>query len=210
MNGEGRTLRKIVLGAAMIGWLVLPALAQNQPQRTRTYVRGTVEKLDGHTLVVKSRDGASVSVTLAPAYTVSGVVKKSVSDIKPGDFVASTSVKGTDGKLHAIEVHFLPLNLRARIEGQTPADLVPNSLMTNAIVSGTAAGADGEVLKVSYKGNEAEIIVGPDVPVVASVPGDPSLLKPGAAVWMIAQKMPDGMLTTARVTAEKDGVKPPM
>jgi hypothetical protein len=203
-------MHRIAIAAAAFGLFVAPALAQNQPQGTRTHVRGTVEKLDGHTLLVKSREGTSVSVTLGPNYTVSGVVKKSVSDIKPGDFVASTSIKGNDGKLHAIEVHFLPQNLRARIEGQTPADLVPNSLMTNAIVSGTAAGADGEVLKVSFKGSEAEIVVGPDVPVVAYVPGDPGLLKPGAAVSMIAEKMPDGMLTAARVTVEKDGVKPPM
>ena len=41
-------------------------------------------------------------------------------------------------------------------------------------------------------------------------PADASLLKPGAAVFLIAQKQPDGTLTAARVTAEKDGVKPPM
>jgi hypothetical protein len=35
-------------------------------------------------------------------------------------------------------------------------------------------------------------------------------LKPGAAVYVIATKNPDGGLTAARVTAEKDGVKPPM
>lgn len=203
-------MRHIAVAAVALGLLAGSALAQNQPQGTREHVRGTVEKLDGQTLVVKSRAGPSVSVTLAPNYTVAGVVKKTVSDIKPGDFVASTSVKGTDGKLHAVEVHFLPLNLRPRIEGQTPADLVPNSLMTNALVSGMATGADGEVLKVSFKGEEAEVVVGPDVPVVAYVPGDPGLLKPGAAVSLIAQKMPDGVLTAARVTAEKDGVKPPM
>jgi hypothetical protein len=203
-------MHKIAIAAAVVGLLASPVLAQNLPQGSRTHVRGTVEKLDGHTLVVKSREGGSVSVALAPDYTVAGVVKKSVSDIKAGDFVASTSIKGTDGKLHAIELHFLPLNLRDRIEGQTPADLVPNSLMTNAIVSGTATGAEGQMLKVSYKGNEAEIVVDADVPVVAYVPGDPSLLKPGAAVSMIAQKKPDGSLTAARVTAEKDGVKPPM
>ncbi len=203
-------MRKFAIAVAMLGLLAGPALAQSQPQGTRTHVRGTVERLDGHTLLVKSREGPSVPVALAPDFTVSGVVKKSFSDIKSGDFVASTSVKGSDGKLHAIELHFLPQNLRARIEGQTPADLVPHSLMTNAIVAGTAAGTEGQVLKVSYKGSEAEIVVGADVPVVAYVPGDPSLLQPGAAVSMIAEKKPDGSLTAARVTAEKDGVKPPM
>jgi hypothetical protein len=36
-----------------------------------------------------------------------------------------------------------------------------------------------------------------------------SLLKPGATIFIVAQKQPDGSLTAARVTAEKDGVKPP-
>ena len=33
------------------------------------------------------------------------------------------------------------------------------------------------------------------------VPGDPALLKPGAAVFMVATKKPDGNLTAGRVTA---------
>ena len=41
-------------------------------------------------------------------------------------------------------------------------------------------------------------------------PGDHGLLKPGAAIFIVAQKQPDGCLSAARVTAEKDGVKPPM
>jgi hypothetical protein len=49
----------------------------------------------------------------------------------------------------------------------------------------------------------------PEVPILAYVPAQRDLLKPGAAVVMTAQKMPDGGLSTDRVTAEKDGVKPP-
>jgi hypothetical protein len=63
---------------------------------------------------------------------------------------------------------------------------------------------------VAYKGGEAEVLVGPDIPIVTYVPGDQSLLKPGAAIFLIALKKPDGTLTAPRVTAEKDGVKPPM
>jgi hypothetical protein len=36
------------------------------------------------------------------------------------------------------------------------------------------------------------------------------LLKKGAAVFIIALKKEDGTLTASGVTAEKDGVKPPM
>jgi hypothetical protein len=66
------------------------------------------------------------------------------------------------------------------------------------------------VLKGKWKDGTVETIVEPDAPIVIYVPGDPSLLKPGAAVTIFALKKPDGTITSARVTAEKDGVKPPM
>lgn len=186
----------------------VPAFAQ-APQVTR--VRGTVEKLDGQTLIVKSRTGGDATIALAPNFIVRGVAKRSLSDIKPGDFVASTSVKGKDGKLHAVEVHIFVAAQRGVVpEGQMPWDLVPDSLMTNAIVSGIAAAPQGRTLTVTYKGQQTEVVVGPECPIVTYVPGDASLLKPGAAVFVIAQKKPDGSLGAAQVTAEKDGVKPPM
>jgi hypothetical protein len=198
----------------LIAALTAPALAQappsTPPSGTPVHIRGTVDKLDGQNLTVKSRDGQSLSIVLAPNFTVRAVVAKSVSDIKPGDFVASTSVKGPDGTLHAIELHILPQNLRSRIEGQTPADLVPDSLMTNATVAQIVSAPQGQMMKVSYKGKEAEINVPPGIPVVGYASSDATLLKPGAAVVISARKQADGSLTATSVTAEKDGVKPPM
>jgi hypothetical protein len=52
-------------------------------------------------------------------------------------------------------------------------------------------------------------MVSPDIPIVTYVPGDASLLKPGAAIFSSALKKADGSLTAGRVSAEKDGVKPP-
>jgi hypothetical protein len=190
--------------------LALPALAQNTPQGPPSLVRGTVEKLDGQNLTVKSRDGQSVTVALAPNFTVRGVVTKTVADIRPGDYVASTSVKGPDGRLKAIEVHIFLENMRGTAEGQFPWDLVPDGIMTNATVSQITGAPEGQVMKVSYKGSEAEVTVPPSIPIVAYVPADTSLLKPGAAVFVFARKQADGTLTAASVTAEKDGVKPPM
>ena len=197
------------LAILVLAVAALPALAQNSPA-TRTFVRGTVEKLDGHTLTVKSRDGTDLSIALTPNFTVVAVAKKSLADIKQGDYVASTSIRNADGKLQAIEVHIFPENRRGTAEGQFPWDLVPNSLMTNATVAQIAAAPQGRVMKVTYKGKESEIIVPAGIPIVGYVPGDPGLLKPGAAVFLVAQKKPDGSLAAARVTAEKAGVKPPM
>ena len=95
-------------------------------------------------------------------------------------------------------------------EGQYPWDLMPDSIMTNATVGKVDQAPQGPVLHVTFKGTESEYTVGPDVPVLANGPGDISLLKPGVAVFVIALKHEDGKLTSARLYAEKDGVKPPM
>ena len=196
----------------LIALAATEAGAQNPPAGPPVPVRGTIDKLDGQNLSVKTREGPVATVILADNFAVSGVAKRRLSDIKAGDYVASTSVKGADDKLHAVEIHIFPEAMRAAVtEGQRPSSLVEGGLMTNATVVGiTPAPPHGELIKVTYKDGTAEVIVAPDTPIVTYVPGDASLLKPGAAVTIFAQKKPDGSLTTARVTAEKDGVKPPM
>jgi hypothetical protein len=202
-------MRKIAI-AALIALAVGPVLAQTPPAGTPTRIRGTVDKLDGQNLIVKSRDGQTLTIELAANVAVITLVKKSVADIKAGDYVASTGVKGTDGKIHAVEVRIFPEAARGTGEGQYPWDLMPDSIMTNATVGKVDQAPQGPVLHVTFKGTESEYTVGPDVPVLANGPGDISLLKPGVAVFVIAVKHEDGKLTSARLYAEKDGIKPPM
>jgi hypothetical protein len=203
-------MRKIALAAAVISLFTLQALAQTPaPDGTPTRVRGTVDKLDGQNLMVKSRDGQSVTFALAPDVEVLALEKKTLADIKPGDFVASTGVKDKDGKIHAIEARIFP---KATPDGgrQFAWDLMPDSVMTNATVGTVTKAAQGAVLHVKFTGGESEYSIGPEVPILASATGDKSLLKPGAAVFVIALKKADGTVTSARLYAEKDGVKPPM
>ena len=197
-----------IFALVLVTALTAPAFAQ-APAGKPMRVRGTVEKLDGQMLTVKERNGDTAAITLAPNFAVVALVKKSVGDIKPGDFVASTGIRGKDGKLHAIEARILP---KALPDGgrQYAWDSMPDSVMTNATVGTVSEAPDGAVLHVKFKGGESEYSIGPDVPVLASVPGDKSLLKPGAAVFVIALKHPDGSITSSRLYAEKDGVKPPM
>src|ERR1700719_2019976 len=199
-----------LFAVAMAGLIAMPALAQTPPpDGTPTRVRGTVEKLDGNNLTVKSRDGQSVSITLAPDVDIITLVKKSLADIKPGDFVASTGVKDKDGKIHAIEARIFP---KATPDGgrQFAWDLSPDSVMTNATVGTVTQTPNGPLVHVTFTGGESEYTIGPDVPILAGADGDKSLLKPGAAVFVIAAKKDDGSLTSGRIYVEKDGIKPPM
>ncbi|HYU11918.1 MAG TPA: hypothetical protein VEK82_05025 [Stellaceae bacterium] len=86
-----------LLAAMLLSLAAAPALAQAPPEGVPTPVRGTVEKLDGQNLTVKPKEGPLVTITLAANFTVSGVAKRSLADIKPGDYVANTSIKGSDG-----------------------------------------------------------------------------------------------------------------
>ena len=53
-----------------------------------------------------------------------------------GTFKAAEELKGTDGKLHALEVLIFPEAMKGTGEGHRPWDLQPESQMTNATVSG--------------------------------------------------------------------------
>ena len=202
-------MRRMAIVAVLVALFAIPALAQNPPEGTPTRVRGVVEKLTGQTLAVKSREGEVLTIALAPDVAIQTLVKKTLTDIKPGDFVASTGIKDKDGKIRAIEVRIFPA---ATSDGgrQFAWDLGPDSVMTNATVGTVTKAPEGTVLHVTFKGGESEYSVGPDVPVLANAPGDISMLKPGATVFVIALKKPDGSLTSSRIYAEKDGVKPPM
>ena len=82
-------MTKLLLAGALIALLILPASAQQASQGTPTRIRGTVEKLDGQALTVKSREGQTVTIALANNVAVAYLVKKNVGDIKPGDYIAS-------------------------------------------------------------------------------------------------------------------------
>lgn len=205
---------KSFLVALMLTALSLPAFAQapaggppagGPPPVTN--VRGKIVKLSGQTLTVKTREGATDTIALAPNTAVSTLVKKKLSDIKDGDYIASTSMKGKDGKLHAIEIHYLPA---AVPELQIPYDYAPGSVMTNAHVTGIAKMSGGSTINLTYKGQSTAIVVDSKTKIVAPADGTMADLKPGKAVMLRATKAADGSLSTNRITVEKNGVKPPM
>jgi len=188
----------------------MPALAQTAPEGTRVRVAGTIEELKGDVLTVNTANGQKQSVTLSPDLQVYGVESRQVTDIKPGDFHASGGVRGTDGKIHAVEVRIFPEALRGIGEGQRAWSARPEGVMTNATVGTVSSSGTGGTIHVTYKDGQSEFTVDPDVPILAYVSADRALLKPGAAILTTATKQPDVSLKTSRITAEKNGIKPPL
>jgi hypothetical protein len=186
----------------------LAAIAQQPPTPTR--VRGTIEKVDGEVLSVKSRSGDDVKLRMTGDVRVVGIVKISLADVKLGSFIGTTTVPGPDGRQNAVEIHVFPEDMRGTGEGSRPYDLRPNSTMTNATVAETVAGNDGQNLLIKYKDGEKKVVVGPDTPVVTYVPADRSELKPGARIIAFVKQLPDGSFETNRVSVGRDGLTPPM
>jgi hypothetical protein len=188
--------------SAMVAFAGSGAMAQ-----MGTRVGGTVASFDGHVLTVATTSGEQVRVNIPADVRITAFGEKKLEDIKPGDFVGSAAVADASGTLHAQEVHIFPENLRGTGEGHRPMS-EPNQTMTNATVAEVASAPKGRTLKLKYAGGEKDIEVGPEARIVMILPGDTSLLKPGAAVVVRAAKADDGTLTARFVQAEKDGVKP--
>jgi len=199
-------MKKSVISLLAVTLAIASAAASAQAP---TRVRGTIISLDGHVLSVKSRDGKDIKVKLADKFGVSYAKAITLADIKPGDFVGPASRKRPDGSLEAISVQLFPAALKGVVsEGHQPWDLEPGSLMTNAIVKSEVQKSNGRELTLVYKGGSQTVFVPEGVPMFTTVRGDAALLVPGATIFTVARPGPDGMLTAARVTVSKDGVKP--
>ena len=198
---------------AIVAALVLPLTLAGAPARAAgesVRVRGVVVSLDGTKLVVHSRDGKDVSIGLKDDFAVLAVVKSSMADIKQGAFIGTAAVRQPDTSLRSVEVVVFPEGMRGVGEGHYPWDLGPSSSMTNATVANAVQGVDGQTVTVTYKGGEKKIDIPANVPVVALQPASKADITPGEAVFVPAEKQPDGALVGGAVLFGKDGVVPPM
>jgi hypothetical protein len=173
-------------------------------------IRGTVESFDGRILNVKARNSQSYAVKVPDNLLVIGVNKASVADITKDKYVGSTTVGEKNGALVALEVHIFLENMRGTGEGHRDWDLGPASKMTNANVAKITKVANDHEMIVQYKGGEQKILVTPETSVVAYSLSDRSELKPGAPVFINAQREADGSISAPRVNVGLKGQVPPM
>ena len=200
-----------------IGWQALSALAvvtvlgsTLTAQEARVRVRGTIERVEGDTYIVKARNGDELKIKLAEKAGVSAVVAATLADVKPGTYVGIAGMPQADGSQRALEVLLFPEAMRGVGDGHYGWDLHASSTMTNGNVEQSAVSTDGQVLTVKYKDGEKKIVVPPDVPIVSFAPGDKDELKPGAKIFISAAiKQPDGTLQAPRVAVGR-GITPPM
>jgi len=196
---------KILFAAALLAASCVAAPAQ-QAQTVR--LKGTIEKVDGSMLTLKTADGDH-KLTLAANAQIVAVLKASMTDIKENTFLGSAAMPQPDGTQKALEVHIFPEAMRGTGEGHRPYT-TPGSTMTNGAVSGGAVTAvDGSAIKVKYKDGEKTIVVPPNTPILRYEIGISADLKPGAAYTVTAAtKKQDGSFEAARINVGRDGAVP--
>jgi hypothetical protein len=221
-----------IIAAAL---LAAPVMAQNAAPGgpANPPVAGIIESFDGKVLTLKTADGSAVAAALAPNVRLTASVKKTLADIKPGDFIASGGTQGPDGKIHANEIRIFsapggegqfPMNQ----PGQVMTNATVTQVMTNATVKQVGAAGGVPVIKLSFHGagapgsahctgrsseapggdgkgcvGETEFDVPANVAVVAQMPADVSMLKPGARASMNIGKAADGSAVAMRVTVSQ-------
>lgn len=198
----GTWRQAILFGAVLLA--AGPALAQ-QPTR----VRGTIEKVDGNTITVKARDGATLTVAVPDNVAVIQTEKRTLADIKPGAFIGTGALPGDDGVWRAAEVHIFPESMRGSGEGHRAWEAAGSS-MTNATVDETVTGVSGNTFTLRFPGGEVKVVVTPETPIVAFAAADRGAIKPGKAIFVpSATKAEDGSLRAARIMIE-GSAPPPM
>src|SRR5437763_7614979 len=148
----------VVVTSVVVTSVVVTSAWAQQPQTTR--LRGTIEKVDGSTLGVKTRDGTQATLTLTGNAVVVSVVKATLADIKEGSYIGSGAMPQADGTQKALEVHIFAESQRGTGDGHRPWDGAPSSTMTNGTAGAAVTGVDGSTIVVKYKDGDKKIVVG--------------------------------------------------
>jgi hypothetical protein len=199
MNSRGLA---VLLAATALASTLAAATASAQ---TSVRIRGTITAVDATSLSVKARDGRDLKLALPDNATVAVAKAVKFDEIKDGDYVGTTTKSGPGGEV-AVEVHYLASTTPP---GQSAWDLEPNSKMTNATVQGKVTGTGSHELTLTFPGGTQKVVVPEGIPIVRTVPGVRTDLKPGEYVFLSAQSAGDGGLTALRIQVSKDGVRPP-
>jgi hypothetical protein len=227
MRGAAIAFASFFLIASQNGVFAAETAPVPGPQK----LKGTIESFAAPVLTVKTAKGESHTIKIAPEARIVTNEKIDITKIKAGDFVATTSAAGKDGRLEALDVRLFPETLHGLGEGQYPYDNGSKSL-TNGAVMGLTAAPKGKstVMKLSFHGStpgpngmcsghapgpglgpcasDTEIVVTPKTLILSWVLGDTSWLETGKTVSLYTVPDTGGKEVTYGVVVEHNGVKP--
>ena len=155
--------------------MILAAVAFGAAAQAPTRVRGTISAFDGNTITIEGKTRVAVGDKTEIVFAQ----PMALAAIRPGDFLAITSVKGPDGTLTAYEVRRFPKPISP---GHRPFDGRDDQTMTNATVGAMVQSANGRELAMTYEGGAQKIVLPENASISTLVPGSRAQLVAGAPV----------------------------
>ena len=136
-------------------------------------LRGTVQSVDGQTLVVQTRDGMTINIKLADGAHVFTLEPVSILDVKVGSFVGIITKPQAVGTDRVVEIYIFPSD-----PARDPFDIPTTGLVTPGSATevvnytgGLISKNDGQGgLTVTHDGVDDTLAVSPDVNVVRVTP----------------------------------------
>jgi hypothetical protein len=205
---------RILAAIALAASLTLSAAFAQRQQEPAQRLNGTIERVMGNFIFAAGRDGGAITIKFADNATVTTVLKATIADIKPGDYIGSGAVPQPDGSQKAVEIHIFA---RPQADGGHHYSGwygAPNGTMTNGFVQPIVVGAavaDGgdPILVVKYPEGEKRIVVPASAHIARYIVGSKDDLKPGAPFRVqTAARQSDGTYTATSISVGKDGGRP--
>ena len=150
--------------------LALVALGASAQER----VRGVISAVRGDVIVAGDKQ-----IRIGDKTEIVYTQPILLGDIKPGDFLGVTSMKGPGGQLTALEVRRFPRPLNP---GHRPFDGRDDQTMTNASVEALVQASTGRELTLTYPGGSQKVVVPESASISTLVPGKRDQLVVGAPV----------------------------
>lgn len=183
------------------------------------HFRGVITKVDGSSIVMKTRDGKTVNLLTSDGLTVISLTKGSYTAVDFGTYVGAVAVRMDQYSpvvrdslswLHkGFELRIIDEKLRGIAVGHKKWDLTPDSIMAHGWVDDI----EGRVISIKWGPTELEetdVETPRDTPVFKMALGDKSMLKLGVNVTAGAQKGADGKFMTVFIFVGQDGIVPQM
>ena len=173
------------------------------PAEATVVADGTIASVAGTSLKINTESGPRV-VQVSPDTLILGRQATTLASIAPGDPMAVTSKRETDGSLTAISIVIFSSELWARArKGQWVMD--SGNMMTNAVVMKYVDRVEGHTLYLKYNEGASAINVRPGTDIHRLVSVRLRDLKPGMRIMARGIGEADGSIKASSITFDRPG-----
>ena len=173
------------------------------PTEATVVADGTIASVAGNSLTITTGSGTKV-VQVAPDTLILSRQPATLASIEPGDPMAVTSKRETDGSLTAIAIVIFSPELWSRVrKGQWVMD--SGNMMTNAVVMKYVDRVEGHTLYLKYTEGASAINVPPGTDIHRLDSVRLSDLKPGMRITARGVGEADGRIKASSITFDRPG-----